>query len=142
MSRLIDADLFVAEFSKLADKHRDNVAMSVMFDVFIDAVNTFPATYDEAELEVMSKLKEMGECYIIPKNSQWEVNGIDIHKALEKQIPKKVVKPKGALNEYYHEEECPHCKTEFKVHVAGYRYKQVVGETHYCPNCGQKLDWE
>ena len=63
-------------------------------------------------------------------------------KALEKQIPKKVVRPKGLLNEYYHEEECPHCKTEFKARVAGYRYTQAVGETHYCPNCGQRLSWE
>ena len=93
-------------------------------------------------LEEMAKVKEMGECYIIPKNGVWEVNGIDVHKALEKQIAKKVVKPKGALNEYYHEEECPHCKTEFKVHVAGYRYTQAVGKTHYCHNCGQKLDWK
>lgn len=34
-------------------------------------------------LEEMQKIKALGDCYIIPKNSTWEVNGIDIHKALE-----------------------------------------------------------
>jgi transcriptional regulator with XRE-family HTH domain len=34
-------------------------------------------------LEEMQKIKELGDCYIIPKNSTWEVNGIDIHKAIE-----------------------------------------------------------
>lgn len=34
-------------------------------------------------LEEVQKIKELGDCYIIPKNSTWEVNGIDIHKALE-----------------------------------------------------------
>lgn len=33
-------------------------------------------------LEEVQKIKELGDCYIIPKNSTWEVNGIDIHKAL------------------------------------------------------------
>ena len=34
-------------------------------------------------LEEMQKIKALGDCYIIPKNSTWEVNGIDIHNALE-----------------------------------------------------------
>jgi hypothetical protein len=45
-------------------------------------------------------------------------------KALEKQMPKKVV------NEDY----CPICNTDGKDD------NNVPGE--YCPNCGQKLDWE
>lgn len=41
--------------------------------------------------------------------------------ALEKQIPKK-------MDRYY----CPICRHYFED-----------GEAHnYCPNCGQKLDWE
>lgn len=80
----------------------------------------------------------------LEKVQQFEAIGtIEDFKALkEKNEPKKVIRPKGLLNEYYHEEECPHCKTEFRVHVVGYKYTQMVGETRHCPNCGQKLAWQ
>ena len=76
-------------------------------------------------LEEMKKIKELGECYIIPKNGVWEVNGIDIHKALEKQIPKEVVVVDYALGET--EYRCPSCSL-------------LVSST-YCEECGQKIDW-
>ena len=34
-------------------------------------------------LEEIRKIRELGECYIIPKNGVWEVNGTNIHAVLE-----------------------------------------------------------
>lgn len=30
-------------------------------------------------LEEFKKIKDLGECYIIPKSSKWYINGIDVH---------------------------------------------------------------
>lgn len=54
----------------------------------------------------------------------------DIYKALEKQIPKKLVI--SANNEL----ECPYCHSESEQ-INGYRVK----EPQYCEWCGQKLKW-
>lgn len=55
-------------------------------------------------------------------------------KALEKQIPKKVI--------FGHDEQdaicCPNCETEIAM-TDEYRYESVFYK--HCPNCGQKLDW-
>lgn len=80
-------------------------------------------------LEYMAKLKGMGECYIIPKSSPWEINGIDVHKALEKQVPKKPLLVPMDDTCLYHEKHCPNCES---LLVARYKH---------CPKCGQKLDW-
>ena len=58
-----------------------------------------------------------------------------IHKALEKQIPKKPDKYKGhKQNDYY----CAVCRyylgDEMELKFAGLQPK-------FCPNCGQALDW-
>lgn len=49
--------------------------------------------------------------------------------ALEKQIPKKIVKGKDLFWEY----QCPNtnCDTQFTRHAS---YK-------FCPGCGQAIDW-
>ena len=65
----------------------------------------------------------------------------ELKEAKEKQIAKKVIKPKDGLESYYHEESCPNCKEEFRVKVVGYRFTSAMGEVNYCPYCGQKLDW-
>ena len=64
-----------------------------------------------------------------------------IIEVLEKQVAKKVIIPSTDLGKYYHQESCPNCKKEFSVRIAGYKFKDVIGETNYCHNCGQKLDW-
>ena len=34
-------------------------------------------------LEEFKKIKDLGECHIIPKNSKWEINGIDVHAIIQ-----------------------------------------------------------
>lgn len=73
-------------------------------------------------LEEIQKIKALGDCYIIPKNGVWEVNGVDIYKAIEKQIPKKP--------DYQGEnEKCPSCGS---FHVFG----------KHCTECGQAVDYD
>lgn len=56
-----------------------------------------------------------------------EANGMAL-KALELQIPKKVIIKQGRFIDYY----CPCCNE--KVEDFGY-------EPFYCDQCGQRLDW-
>ena len=56
-------------------------------------------------------------------------------KALEKQIPKKVIEKRWI----YTRCDCGH---EFSVHHGdGYYSIPYEEKTNYCPDCGQKLDW-
>ena len=92
----------------------------------------------------MAKLKEMGECYIIPKSSTWEINGIDVHKALEKQIPKKVNK---AIDTTWGVKKevpvCPVCDYYLtEVHWIVDDGATESGKVTYCDTCGQAIDWE
>lgn len=88
--------------------------------------NRFECAKEQAikALEEMQKIRELGDCYIIPKNGVWEVNGIDIHKAIKKQIP---VKIKGT-----HIPICGKCDGVMDL---------AQGNLNYCPNCGQKLEF-
>ena len=102
-------------------------------------------------LEDMQKLKELGECYIIPKNGTFEINGINVHTAVkeleqyraigtvdefkalkEKNEPKKAIKNNPIINDFWSEESmlCPNCHGW--VSRLGYCF---------CDKCGQKLDW-
>jgi PHP family Zn ribbon phosphoesterase len=65
----------------------------------------------------------------------------EVAERLEKQIAKKVIIPSTDLGKYYHQESCPNCKKEFGVRIAGYKFKDVIGKTNYCHNCGQRIDW-
>lgn len=86
-------------------------------------------------LEEQIKIKMLGKSYIIPKNGVWEVNGVDIHKAIEKQIPKKpIVTGEFCSYKIYC---CPCCREEL--------YEDTEWgnmEFAYCTDCGQKLNWE
>ena len=86
-------------------------------------------------LQEMAKIKEMGDCYIIPKNGVWEVNGIDVHKALEKQIAKKPIEKTDSCAYF-----CPCCNGYIR---STYTRKEIILEEDvFCGRCGQKLDWQ
>mgnify|MGYP003553411757 CR=1 FL=1 len=98
-------------------------------------------------LEEVQKIKELGDCYIIPKNGTWEVNGIDIHKALEEIQQYRAI---GTVSEFRElKEKAMAKKPRFYAH--NYHCTEcgnLVGnnEFHwqrfeYCDKCGQKLDW-
>lgn len=89
-------------------------------------------------LEEQIKIKSFGDCYIIPRNGLWEVNGVDVHKAIEKRIAKKPFKTMDKNNPYYKYMPwcCPCCReTLYEDTEWGYQ------EFDYCTECGQKLDW-
>jgi hypothetical protein len=95
-------------------------------------------------LEEMAKIKEMGDCYIIPKNGVWEVNGIDIHKAIEKQIAKK---PNKAIDTSWgvHKEVnvCPVCDCFLtEVQFIDCDETKEGKRISYCETCGQAIDWK
>jgi hypothetical protein len=85
-------------------------------------------------LEDIQKIRELGECYIIPKNSTWEVNGIDIHKAIKKQIPKKPYYVQYDGNPKIGNPHCSNC--------CGIISNGGTAKGMHCKWCGQKLDWE
>ncbi len=72
----------------------------------------------------------------IPKEALIECRKV-IHKALEKQIPKK---PKNYLVNMKHIDFlCPNCKKKIISKVDG---EWVAGKKQqHCDNCGQALDW-
>ena len=89
-------------------------------------------------LEKQIKLNEIGDCYIIPKNGIFEVNGVDVNRAIQKNIPKKPRKTNsysGVFKRVY-AYVCPACGNA--------RLEKYINErqnTMFCWNCGQKLDW-
>ena len=107
-------------------------------------------------LEKQMKLNEMGDCYIIPKNGVFEVNGVDVNLAIQKQIANKPIlkhdvsvmhinrgnKPhewKRLESDNWH---CPECDSFVgeRVYVLSKIHDQR--KKKYCDNCGQKLNWE
>ena len=80
-------------------------------------------------LEKQMKLNEMGDCYIIPKNGVFEVNGVDVNLAIQKQIPKKLINTCQYVSGC-----CPNCKKYISDWL---EYNKFM----CCPYCGQKLDF-
>lgn len=84
-------------------------------------------------IDRIQKIYEECECY----GSTFETcdmcyNAVQIAEtALEKQTPKKMIPVEGDLTRDFY--TCPVCERLFDG--MEYSYK-------YCPNCGQKLDWE
>ncbi len=81
--------------------------------------------FAENEIKSLELAPEINGCEM----TEWWKEQIEVWKnaisALEKQIPKKVVKHNGS--ELYH---CPNCDTYF----LGSGFK-------HCTDCGQALDW-
>ena len=74
-----------------------------------------------------------GKPYIVPVKDYETAKNMAI-KALEKQMPKKIVVqhvPKTSWTREVTKYECPCCN----------RFLDFSG-LNYCPNCGQKLDWK
>lgn len=63
-----------------------------------------------------------------------------IHKALEKQIHKKlIIDNKGFHDVDYKDYLCPYCKKRIITKIDG---DFIAGrKSYYCDNCGQALDW-
>jgi rRNA maturation endonuclease Nob1 len=76
---------------------------------------------------------------IMRKDGVYEINGVDIYDAVEKQIPKKVVTEKGetfALTKdgkesYLFRYRCPSCNRIIRFFEAN----------NFCMFCGQAVDW-
>lgn len=86
-------------------------------------------TYEEAIEYITERYVTMSMCLTLDecrKHNKAISMAID---ALEKQIPKKIVKGKDLFWEY----QCPNtnCDTQFTRHAS---YK-------FCPGCGQAIDW-
>lgn len=121
------------------DKHRNNECELCEYcysqGTFGEQKEAFSVAINVLEKQI--KLNEMGDCYIIPKNGVFEVNGVDINLAIQKQIPKKpIMKP------YYDDMEeeylcCPTCGEILTDRIA-FDNKDFY---FHCLNCGQKLDW-
>ena len=92
-------------------------------------------------LEKQMKLNEMGDCYIIPKNGVFEVNGVDVNLAIQKQIPKKIVRVKLRPTEWGSGFRCPECEVE-QTATEFFGYGKSDKKITFCWGCGQKLNWE
>ena len=107
-------------------------------------------------LEKQMKLNKMGDCYIIPKNGVFEVNGVDVNLAIQKQIPKKPILKHDAsvmhINRGNQPHEwkrlesdnwhCPECDSFVGERVYVHDRHHDQRKKKYCDNCGQKLNWE
>ena len=60
----------------------------------------------------------------------------------ERDTAKAPIKPKTALDAYYHEPSCPNCGREFTPKICGYKMSQAIGYFDFCPWCGQRLKRE
>ena len=80
------------------------------------------------------------EVHITPKYKEAKRT---IRELVEKEIPVKIVKQKitDMVDQTYDSYECPICKKGiFTILVP---IQKIIHFKHkYCPECGQKLDWE
>ena len=87
--------------------------------------------------EAINRIKEHKDIHF--KQEPWAVyitGALDMAiRALEKQIPKKVVLGYDEQDDIY----CPVCKFAFAT-VDDHEYESIF--YNYCPHCGVKLDWE
>ena len=78
---------------------------------------------------------DIRECYVavMRKDGIYEINGVNVYEALEKQIPKNWIAEDIGDGEYGW--KCPSCKSVF-VLMDG---TPQDNEYNYCPNCGQSM---
>ena len=95
-------------------------------------IKVYPAVKMAVDaLEFKKKLEILGDSWVImPKSGTWVVNDIDVHEAIEKQIPKKPISVSTSDNEWIGF-LCPVCqKVEFGFN-----------QPRFCEGCGQAIDW-
>ena len=78
-------------------------------------------------LEICEKVDLNDELIIISKNSTYDVNGVDVTKIIEKQIP--MIIKEIHVDEYY----CPACGAELTCNDSKV-------EDKYCRECGQRFE--
>lgn len=126
-----------------------------IFNQFIKAFDVAIQALEEVEqyraLGTVEELKEAIGLYektkivgaeniiIIRKDGSYEVDGIDILDAYEKQIPKKceiytALQPRIDFDNEVDVYECPNCGTHIGVADENNQFP-------YCWNCGQALKW-
>lgn len=81
----------------------------------------------------MNRLREYEDTGLTPDQ---------IRKLKERDVAQAPIKPKTALDAYYHEPSCPNCGREFTPKICGYKMSQAIGYFDFCPWCGQRLKWE
>ena len=81
-------------------------------------------------LENQEKINEMGDCYIITKNGVFEVNGVDVKIAIQKQISKKVDKTEITLS-----------KRKFATELKQLVHKKCVEINHYVSGCNSPFSY-
>ncbi len=77
--------------------------------------------------------------------SEYEDTGLtpeQIRELKERDVAQAPIKPKTALDAYYHEPSCPNCGREFTPKICGYKMSQAIGYFDFCPWCGQRLKRE
>lgn len=89
-------------------------------------------TYEEAHKFLELKQREMTMNKHLYNKQATEINGLAIL-ALEKQIPKKPL--------LYSFSESHDTYTYFKCPNLCDAYCEVKNNMHFCPKCGQALDW-
>lgn len=77
-------------------------------------------------IEFYKKIRSMGEVVVIPKDSPYTIDGIDIHEAMEKQIKKK------ADIDHIGRCVCPACLIPVD--------NGTTAKGLYCKWCGQRID--
>lgn len=65
---------------------------------------------------------------------------VNVEEAVEKQIPKNPVGIKIILK-HIESANCPRCNYDFPDIGGANEYYGEVEQYNYCPNCGQRIDW-
>lgn len=118
----------------------DNEAMGIAIECMEEleqyrALGTVEELKEATKLFEKTKIVGAENIIIIRKDGTYEVDGIDILEAIQKQVAKKPnIEQKGLLGvKMWH---CPVCNKEI---ISDWNKDSA---NNYCHHCGQKLDWE
>ena len=83
-----------------------------------------PACVCTASKMAMKRLLEYEDTGLTPEQ---------IRELKERDVAQAPIKPKTALDAYYHEPSCPNCGREFTPKICGYKMSQAIGYFDFCP---------